>query len=505
MKFAAKTALGIDISDGRINMALLGQTIKGIELLKAVSAPVPEDSIKDGNIENPVKLARAIKELKTRSKIKARQVGMSLFTQPVVLQIFEMSKGGGTNVGKFIRNELKSYVMLSGLDFASDFCRASSEQEQKYRLLAAATDCQNVNTIAQTSDMADLNIKTIEPPLLAYIRALYTKKIEGKFDCDVLFAILHSGVLSLCVFRKQMLEFVRIENISQQKPPPEEFSRWLSEKINEIILSYDVETADSSGNWEVTVAVDYVDLPENFEQSLKTEIKSENIQIRSRKSLRQDTVITKADEHENVSVVAIGLAMGLLNQNDNSLKINLVPPESAEVRTVKKQVLITTTIISAMPLFMVLAGTWFSTTANNVKQKISQRKQTELSVATYSLLREQESLNKQIKLLSERPEQLSNILGFRQTIDWANILEDIRKLTPKTVRIISLYSRENTGMYLEGLATSYESIHLFVEMLNGSDYISSASLNETTKEEERENGLITYSIDCKLKFRKEKS
>jgi hypothetical protein len=57
-------------------------------------------------------------------------------------------------------------------------------------------------------------------------------------------------------------------------------------------------------------------------------------------------------------------------------------------------------------------------------------------------------------------------------------------------------------MYLEGLAISYETIHLFVKMLNNSDYISSASLTETTKEDEA-NGFIVYTIDCTLKLEKE--
>jgi Tfp pilus assembly PilM family ATPase/Tfp pilus assembly protein PilN len=505
MKIAVKKALGIDISDGMINMAVVGQTAEGIELLKTASVPVPEGAIQDGNIENPAKIAKAIKELRIHNKVKTRQAGISLFAKPVVLQIFDMPNGGRTNAGHFIRNELKSYVMLSGLDFASDFCRINSEQEQQCRLLAAATDCQNIDILAQTSDMAGLNIKTIEPSLLSYIRALYAKKIEGKFDCDVLIAILHCGTLNLCVFRKQLLEFVRVENITEQQARPQELSQWLPEKINEIIRSYDVEVMDSSGNWEVTVVVDSMEFPQSLEQSLKTEIKSENIHIRNHKSICQDTVVTNTDEHENASIVAIGLAMELLNQNDNGLKINLVPPESAEVRTVKKQVFATITIIAAMPLFMVLAGAWYSSDAKNITQNITEIKKAELPTDTYSLLKEQEKLDKQIKLLSERPEQLSNILGIRQSIDWANILEDIKKLTPKTVRIINLYSRENNGMYIEGLATSYESIHLFVEMLSSSKYISSATLNETTKDEERKRGLIMYTIVCTLELKKEES
>ena len=502
MKFAVKTALGIDISDGMINMALLSQSAKGIELLKAASAPVPDDAIKDGNIENPAKLAKAIKDLRTRNKIRTRQAAVSLFAQPVVLQIFDMPKGGLTNVGQFVRNELKSYVILSGIEFASDFCRTSSGMGMGSRILAAATDSHNVSILAQTSDMAGLNVKIIEPPLLSYTRALYAKKIEGKYDCDVLIAILRDGVLHLCVFRKQILDLIRVENISEKQSRPEELSQWLSEKINEIIRSYDVEVADSSGNWEITVVADCMELPESVEESLKTEIKSENVQVRSGQSICQDTIVAQNDGHEKASVVAIGLGIGLLNQNDNVLRINLVPPESAEVRVVKKQLFVTAAIVAALPLFMVLGGTSMSLTANNVKGDIVQKKQADLSQDTYTLLKEQELLDKQIKQISNIPAQLSSILGSRPSINWANILEDVRKLTPKTIRIINLYSRDSSGMSLEGMAISYETIHLFVKMLNDSDYISSASLAEATKED-KANGFIMYTIDCALKLEKE--
>jgi len=163
---------------------------------------------------------------------------------------------------------------------------------------------------------------------------------------------------------------------------------------------------------------------------------------------------------------------------------------------------ITAAIVAVLPLFMVMAGTGLSLTANNVKEDIAQKKQTDLSRKTYTLLKEQELLDRQIKQLSEIPARLSSILGSRLSVDWANILEDVRKLTPKTVRIINLYSRDSSGMYLEGMAISYETIHLFVKMLNNSDYISSASLTETTKEDEA-NGFIMYTIDCALKLEKE--
>lgn len=500
----SKAALGIDISDGRINLAVLKQNAKGIELLKAASGPVPDGAIKDGNIEDPVILAKAIKGLKTRNRIRARQAAVSLFAKPVVMQILDAPKGAPTSVGQFVRNELKSYVTLSGREIAFDFCGIKSGQGPGKRLLAVATDGQKVAELAKICSRAGLNVEVIEPPLLSYTRALYAKRIAGKFDCEVLIAVLQGGVLNLCVFRKQSLDFVRVKDISGEKLEPNELCHWLADQINSIIQFYDIEVADSSGKWEVVVVADHAQLPDDAEESLRVKITGVSLELRNGESACQDTVVARNDGPEKASVVAIGLAIGLLNKNDNGLRINLVPPESAEVRAVKKQLYITVTIIAAVPLFMVLAGTGLSLMADKVKRGIAQRKQTELSQDTYTLLNEQQLLDKQIKQLSDRPARLSRILGSRYDMDWAKILEDVRSRTPKTVRITNLYSKESSMMYLEGLALSYEAVHLFVEMLNKSDHISSASLTETVREDEP-GGLVMYTINCLLTREKKES
>ncbi|MBA7646184.1 hypothetical protein ES703_53946 [subsurface metagenome] len=502
MKVRYKTALGIDISDGRISLALLRQNAKGIKLLKAASSPVPDGAIKDGNVEDPVILAKAIKELKTRNRIRARQAAVSLFVKPVVVQILDTPKGAPTSIGQFVRNELKSYLTLSGREIAFDFCGIKSGQGPGKRLLAVATDGQKVAELAKICSRAGLNVEVIEPPLLSYTRALYAKKIEGKFDCEVLIAVLQGDVLNLCVFRKQNLDFVRVKDISEEKLEPNKLCHWLADQINSIIQFYDIEVADSSGKWEVIVVADHTQLPDDAEESLRVKITGVSLEVRTGESACQDTVIAQNDGPEKASVLAIGLAMGPLDKNGNGLKINLVPPESAEVRVIKKQMGITVTIIVAVLLLMILAGGGLSLTADKVKRGIAQKKQTERSQDTYILLSEQESLDRQIELLSERPARLKDILDSRYSLDWAGILEDVRSRTPGTVRITNLYSKGNTEMHLEGLALSYEVVRLFVEMLNKSEHISSASLTETVREDEG-GGLVMYTINCLLTRDKE--
>jgi hypothetical protein len=63
------------------------------------------------------------------------------------------------------------------------------------------------------------------------------------------------------------------------------------------------------------------------------------------------------------------------------------------------------------------------------------------------------------------------------------------------VSIISLFSKGDSTISLEGVGLSYEAIRWFVNALGESEYIATASLIETEKGDER-GGLIRYTIDC---------
>ena len=241
MKLDTKTALGIDITDDRMYMAVLKKDRKGVKLLKAVSGPVPEGAIKNGGIEDPAILAKGIKELKSRGKIwiRLRQAAVSLVTRPMLVQIMDTPAHVPTNVGQFVHDEMKRCIPLSGKDIALDFCGTSSAaQRGGSRLFVAATDGEKVAALVKACDSAGVNLEAIEPPLLAYARAFYPKRIAGKFDSNVLLAILRGRTLTLCVFKKEALDFVRTRYITEEKAEPKELCQWLTEEINAIIRFY---------------------------------------------------------------------------------------------------------------------------------------------------------------------------------------------------------------------------------------------------------------------------
>ena len=202
--------MGIDISDKRISLALLKQSRKGIELVRAVESPVPEGAVKDGNIVNAAAVSKAIKQLKRKIHARTARTAISLFARPMLLQITEMPKGLPTNVRQFIANEIKQCVVLPGKKAAFDFCGIDAgKKTYDTRLFVAAADGERIAEVGRNYSQGTLNIEVIEPTLLACTRALYSNRIAGRFDANVLIVMLHNDVLTLCVFKNQAIDFIR--------------------------------------------------------------------------------------------------------------------------------------------------------------------------------------------------------------------------------------------------------------------------------------------------------
>lgn len=509
MKLDTKTALGIDISDDRICMAVLKKDRKGVKLLKAASGPVPDGAIKNGGVEDPAILAKGIKELKSRGKIwiRLRQATVSLVTRPMLMQIMDTPTHVPTNVGQFVHEEMKRCIPLSGKKIAFDFCGTSSAaQRGSSRLFVTATDGEKVAALVKACDSAGVNLEAIEPPLLAYARAFYAKRIAGKFDCNVLLAILRGSTLTLCVFKKQALDFVRTRHIAEKKAEPKELCQWLAEEINAIIQFYGtVGVANVPQKWEVIVAADYVQLPADAETSLKARVVGANLQVKTAEDAHLDTPIAQngSSGKMNVSVAAIGLAMKLLGTNAGDLRINLLPQEAAEVKSVRKHTLIAGNIVSVLLLLMILAVAALGLKTEKANANAARIKQTVSLQDIHALFRERESLDEQIEKLSDRPGLMSEVSSLHPDINWAGLLNDIGNRTPKNVRIAQLSHQGSAAMRLEGLTVSYEAVNLFVDMLNESSLIDSASEIETEKLDPH-SGLIMYKIECTLTLEKGK-
>jgi Tfp pilus assembly PilM family ATPase/Tfp pilus assembly protein PilN len=532
-----KAILGLDISDKQINLALLKSCFNGVELLASASAPVPVGEIKNGNIENAAVLADAIKKLKKENRIRTTSAVVSLFTEPVITQIMGIPKQVPSNIGQFIQDQVKNFAVLPTNNIALDFCRVAgpvrrstseggsgSETELAGRLLVVAADSRKVNEIIKVCGQADITVEAVEPPLLAYTRALFNKKIAGKFDSNVLIVILQANSLTLCVFRKQTIDFVRTKNINKtmetacgEKTQPDEFSLWLAEQINAVIQFYDVEVPDNFGKWDITIVADGTQLHQNTEGFLKAKVANADLQVLTGEDVcnaavvsqsakigntrQNDPAPTRFAETSKPSPVAVGLAMKLLNTNARNLGVNLLPPEVTRLRNAQKGALITANILAVLLLIMILAVSVPTWKIKNLDKNINYKK-THLLQNTLSLVSQRTSVNEQIDAVKNKLNQITEVLSSHRDSDWPALLKDIRKRIPRTVSLTSLSGGGSLNLSLKGLATSNEDVYWFSDMLSESEYINSASIAQTKKNDK---GLISYEIRCSLAPKKEKS
>ncbi|MBN2019693.1 MAG: pilus assembly protein PilM [Sedimentisphaerales bacterium] len=503
MKFGDKQAVGIDISQQRISIALLRTGQNGPELVKWASAPMPDGAVKDGNIEDLALLANAIKELKRSSKIGARRAAVSLYARPAVIQILDMPKQMPANIRQYVSGEVKNCVVLPSRDVVLDFCAiGAGRRSADKKLLAVAAEEARMNKLIRVCGTAGLRIETIEPTIFAYLRAIYSKKLAGKNGINVLAAILRDETLTLCVLKNSALDFIRIKDVPAGPNGPDEVNRRLIDELSEVIKFYDIEVPENTGKWNITVFVEDVAPAKALEEHLKSKIKTGLIQIRTIDDACQDVSVHIADDQkdEKASPVAVGLAARFFKEQANDVRINLVPQQVIKVREAKRDVLVAANAVAVLWLIMVLAINGFSfmmakiTRATITDKEVMARHDTEL------MIQQHQNLDSRLDILSTRLKRLSQISASYNDVNLVELLDDIRNATPGSVMITSISYTDGTRLIVEGLAMSNEAVDLFVGLLEKSRVISMVTLLEARKQDGQK-GLIIYQLGCKLKNR----
>lgn len=513
MNRQVKTVLGIDVSFSRINLALLRNDRDGLKLLKAVGCPVPEGTIKNGNIEDVTALAGAIKQLKVRNKIHANRTVLSMVINPVIMQILDIPNNAWDNVGQFVRNEIKQYATLSMTKIASDYCGLKSPGKTDCRrAFVVAADGQKIAAFVEALDKEGLKIDAIEPFSMAYTRACYSNKIAESSDRNLLLVVLRDGILTLYVFKNQTLDFVENVEYEAGRLNFEQCLMWIIEKTNAVLKFYKLKLGDKCDKWKVNFIIgtdnEFTEekieslaarlkngqLSHNFYQS----VSPADVEIKSLEETYSDTSVAGVQSGGKLSAIAVGLAMKLLNRPNFGLDINLLLPGMVEAKPERRHTLIIANIAAAILLLAILSVGFFNIRFKGIKENMQQKYGGRLSVDNIqTLFGEQASLDGQITDTTENIENMNTILNTRFFARWDRILDEIRYATPEPVRIINIFSNDGLRIILKGHAFSYESVHLFVRMLNESEYMKSVSLIGTEKDSDS-SGLVMYSINCSL-------
>ena len=493
-----RTSLGVDICDDKISLVLLKETKGGVKVLKAASGPVPAGAIEQGNVNDPAVLARAIKTLKSSCKISKRRAVVSLFASPVLTQIMQLPGNLPSNIGQYVQKEAKHCAVLPCKNILSGYCGISTSKTGNSRVFTVATETEKVHHLIKALSEAGIIVEAIEPAEIACCRALYEKEIAGNLDSNVLIALVEGADATLIVFRNQALDFVRKRDIGEDICESEEGRKHFAEEIDAIVHYYAMEIDDTLRSWRLVTVVrrDGQDM-EEISGFLRSRFPDLEIEVVSEAGAGKNIPFAVNPDAESAGLIAVGLAMRLLDVPQPKLKINLMPPKSAEVRAVKQDMLIAANIAVAILLAMLLAVAVLRVSLHKTDEIISQKKKEQSSLETGDLLIERARLNRQANNLREEIEKLNRLVSSGYTGDWSLVLDDVRRRTPESLWITSISGGNDSGLVVSGWSASYEAIHLFVDMLGKSEHIDTATLVEAEKKEDN-NRLVSYAVNCSL-------
>lgn len=494
--YNSKTFLGIDISSEKINLALLRQTKNKINLIKTVSVPTPPEAIVNGDIKDAAVLARVIKEAKNHNKIRTKEAVISLVAKDTLIQIIDLPKDITGNISQYIRNQVKHCAYLPGKDIAFDYCGLPSPgKTNSRRVFVVATKNEKLLELTNALNQVGINIQAIEPSVIAVVRSIYEKRISKEYDSNVLIATTRDNTVTLCVFRNQTLDFIRskdIEGISSSQQAVEQ----LAKEINIIIQYYEIDVLEDKADWQIIVAPQNSGpSAENIQKTLEKNITSGSIEIISPENCCQATLIVTNSSAGNISLVALGLALRPMDIPQPRLNTNLLPPETEEVKVVKKDVLITANVTAAIFILMLLTIGAMVLKLKKTNKAIAGLQQNPSLSNTSSFVGKNVKLSGEVEKLSKKLDMLNQAINSGWNLNWSLVLDDIRKKTPKLLYISQLRCDDNAKFLIKGKSLSYEAINIFVELLAESSFLDSATVTQTEKDD-NVSGLISFYVDC---------
>ncbi|HPD46751.1 MAG TPA: pilus assembly protein PilM [Anaerohalosphaeraceae bacterium] len=493
-----KIALGIDISEHRISAALLKQTKHGLKLLKAGDAPVPQGAITDGNITNPTLLAAAIRRLLKRLKIGLRHAVVSMVARPMLMQIVNLPEDLPGNMIHFLRGEIRHSPVLAGKDPQLDYCRLHRPgRDGRERVFVGATDRDKINDLLKTLSLAGVEPLAVEMPVMAAARAIYTEKICNRFNANVLVALLHGAEITLCVYRKDELDFVRYVNLSSDANDTDRYIHRCEQEINAVIQYYDIEVSAAHDKWEILAVVENTAVAANDVEFVLQKSFGLDANVCSPAQIFTCTRISKNEKIDACSMAAAGLAMRGLNAGPMDFTVNLIPPEAEEAKANKKFLLVTANLAAIVMLVVFLAAGFVCMRLQETQRTMEQRRQDTPKDSIEELLASQRKVNHEIAYLTDKKTRMGRIFENNRLIKWPDVLDEIRKKVPATLYITRLAAVDTGGLVIEGNALSFKSIHMFAELLENSEYFESAVVAQTQKNPQV-NGLVAYSIACTL-------
>jgi len=496
MKLKYKTAIGIDICKGSVSTVHLEKKGHKIILTGCSRAATGKGQPCDDNLKS---LANAVKKPKSASYLQHFDTGLCLCSTPELLQILNLPDPSPDAAVKFIHEEIRQYAVLPLKDIQIDYCalRGAGSTEQK-RVLVGASQAHPLALMTKELGKNRFDIQSVEPAIVALIRACYNKVIKSAGQKNIILVLLRDENMSLCVFSGQKFDFLRTKKFDFDIVNSIDNAGAIAEQIESVVQFYEIEKVSDQKNWPVFLTCCCETSKTNeFARQIKSCMHYQNIEISVIDAGHTD-IICQGLSTADFSPVAAGAAMKLLDVDDSAININMLPNEISEIRKSRSQLIIIANIAAViLVLVFMYIGLLVGKTAE-IKNTLSRKKQSQSNINIPQLIQTRADVNSTTERITKHINALDTALKDGIWRNWALVLAEVCTKAPATVQIQDLRSQDSSKLQIEGMAINYNAVNDFVNKLTSCKTISSAQLADAKQNTQYGNGLIDYSIICTL-------
>jgi Tfp pilus assembly protein PilN len=503
MRLRTKTALGIDLGAGRVSVALVERDEQGFRTIAAASGAWPAREAGQQEVAPGKVLARLLSQLGRRAQVRRAPAAVALSADSAVMQLLDLPQHVPANIGEFVKGELQQYVALSGKNVISDFCGVGAGAPK--RVLAVAADVDEIQERLQGCTAAGLAVDVVEPSALAYARAFLSRQGPSPGHGDALIALLGPHTLTIQLFLRGALDFIRIRSVPQDAGTVPALCDWLAEELRALTrygatVGWGLPHRSPSGgasptlHWRV-VLLDGQYRADEIAARLTAEVGLESLTVAE---AREPWSGADATKQEGVSLAAVGAALGLLETAGDHRKINLLPPTVVAARSLSRHVLATAIVGIVVFLCMFATAGLLARTTGAMDRRIEQTRLSEELYAAPALIAKEKFLDQEIARLGRRLGPLRKALAGRHQPDWPAILAAVRQAVPAEVSVAQWQCSDGRTLSLKGLTPSCRAAETFVQNLESQPPFEAVDLALVQKPQDAGDRL-EYRIACILK------
>ncbi|HSV99345.1 MAG TPA: pilus assembly protein PilM [Sedimentisphaerales bacterium] len=494
MKCRVKTALGIDIGDRRISVAVVEKTDHGIRVVAAAAGDLPRGEV-PGHRSSPGKaLSRILRKLGGCARTGAVRVAVTTSARSVILRLLELPKPMPGNLAEFVETELKQYVAMSGRRMSSDYCGIGSGARK--RLLAVAADATEVAETLEICGDAGVAVNSVEPAALACVRALLVTDSQLRRGPALIGALTRSSLI-LCLFSNGTLDFVRIRDLAAGGDAPDLLRAWLCDELNAVLRYSNTELTGEAPQWQARLVLCdagmakecFADLPA-LEPGVKTLVVHD----------AQEPLLTLSDgKMDSVppSLPAVGAALKVLDVEGDELRIDLTPEEVVQAHRSSRRGWIVANAAAGVFLAVFLLVQILAWTADAMNRRIEQNRITGQLHTMPTKIAQDRFVEGELLRMTRELASLEPVRSRRE-VDWSGMLHSIGQAAPTGVCLTHVACDDSQSVQLKGMALSNGHAKAFVQNLDVGTSFTSVRLTRLQRRQAT-GEIVEYEIDCVLK------